>query len=331
MTVQITIFGLGQIGASFGLALAEHKALVTTVGFDRHAEVVRAAKKKNVVDQIKTDLKAAVRDADVVLFCLPANELRETLELVAPVLKQGAVLMDTAPAKIQMAAWTKEILPPGRYYVGISPVLNPDCLGQAGSGLEAARADLFKRGMFIISNPPGTSGEALRLAADLAKLAGASTLYADLAEADGLMAAVHVLPQLAAASLLTATVDQPGWREARKLAGSPYVEATALAGHLTDNPEALGAAAILNRENVVRMLNTYMAALIGLRDAIQAENANEVTERLGKAVKNRQTWWSQRQVGDWASTDSQSPELPTLGEHMQQMFLGSRKKPGEKK
>lgn len=330
MTVQVTIFGLGQIGASFGLALAKYQELLTCVGFDRHAEVVREARKRNVVARLETDPLAAVRDADLILFCIPANELRETLELIAPAIKPGAVLMDTATLKSQMAAWTQELLPPDRYYIGLSPVLNPRYLQEPETGLEAAHADLFEHGMLVISNPPGASGDALRLASDLAQLVGAQVLYADLAEADGLMAAVHILPQLASASLLTATVDQPGWREARKLASRPYVEATALADRLIDSPDSLGAAATLNRENVVRVLDTYMAALRGLRDAIQDGNAAEVASRLEKAVENRHTWWGQRQTGDWTAVDNKSPEIPGLGEHLRHMFLGVRKKPGEK-
>ena len=330
MTVQVTIFGLGQIGASFGLALSEHKEILTCVGFDRHAEVVREAKKKQVVARILTDPLAAVRDADLILFCIPANELRQTLELIAPAIKEGTVLMDTAPLKTQMAAWTRELLPPGCYYVGLSPVLNPDYLAEDRFGLEAARADLFQRGLLVISNPPGTSSEVVRLASDLATLVGANTLYADLMEVDGLMAAVHILPQLAASSLLTATVEQPGWREARKLAGRPYVDATALVGHLTDSPASLGAATTFNRENVVRMLDVYMAALRSLRDAIQAGDVDEVTFRLEQAVKGRETWWQQRQSGDWTAADDKPPEIPGLGERFKQMFFGERKKPGEK-
>ena len=37
MTVKITIIGLGQIGASIGLALANHKDQVTTLGYDECA------------------------------------------------------------------------------------------------------------------------------------------------------------------------------------------------------------------------------------------------------------------------------------------------------
>ena len=39
MPVQITIIGLGQIGASIGLALAAHKDKVTTVGHDKEFSI----------------------------------------------------------------------------------------------------------------------------------------------------------------------------------------------------------------------------------------------------------------------------------------------------
>ena len=43
MTVKIAIVGLGQIGASIGLALASHKDQVTTIGYDAVGEVNRKA------------------------------------------------------------------------------------------------------------------------------------------------------------------------------------------------------------------------------------------------------------------------------------------------
>ena len=45
MPVQITIIGLGQIGASMGLALASHKDILR-IGHDKKAEVEREALKK---------------------------------------------------------------------------------------------------------------------------------------------------------------------------------------------------------------------------------------------------------------------------------------------
>ena len=77
----------------------------------------------------------------------------------------------------------------------------------------------LKKGLIGIVSPPQTDSGAIKLAADLTRLVGADPLFADPVEVDGLMSATHLLPQLLAAALLNATIDQPGWREAQKLAG----------------------------------------------------------------------------------------------------------------
>ena len=45
MTIQISIIGLGQIGASIGLALSEHKNL-QIVGHDKNLNTAKALLKK---------------------------------------------------------------------------------------------------------------------------------------------------------------------------------------------------------------------------------------------------------------------------------------------
>ena len=85
---------------------------------------------------------------------------------------------------------------------------------------------------------------------NLVKLLGAMPLLMDTAEADGIFSAMHILPQLAAAALLDTTVDQPGWQEARKLAGRPY--ATVTAGVAYHDDVALAWRELLSK--TVRML-----------------------------------------------------------------------------
>ena len=45
MTIQLTIIGLGQIGASIGLALADHADKITRIGTDIDGKVMREAQK----------------------------------------------------------------------------------------------------------------------------------------------------------------------------------------------------------------------------------------------------------------------------------------------
>jgi prephenate dehydrogenase len=330
MAVQITIIGLGQIGASIGLALAEHNELVQRIGHDRELPVAKQAQKRGALDQVKINVPSAVRSADIVLLSLPISEVRAMLELIGPDLKKGAVVMDTTPVKQAVAGWAEELLPEGRFYVGLVPVLNPAYLHRSEVGGEAARADLFHNGLMVISASPATPGEAIRLASDLTRLVGASPLFTDLAEADGLMAATHILPQLGAAALLSTTVDQPGWREGRKLAGRAYAAATAPLVY-QDEVGAICDAALLNRQNVVRLLDGMIASLQGLRNSIAEEHLDDLTNRLERARKGRERWWQQRQAADWLTAEEKPPKAPAASEFVQHLVIGVHKRPGRQK
>lgn len=327
MTIQITIIGLGQIGASIGLALADRHDLLTRIGHDKDPRVAKEAQKKGAVDQIQHNLPTAVRDADIVLLCLPVSEIRETLEVIAQDLKEGTVIMDTAPIKDAVIAWVKELIPAERFYVGLVPVINPACLHETAVGIEAARSDLFHKGLFMVAPPPGAPGEAVRLASDLARLVGAAPLFTDPSEADGLMTATHLLPQLVAAALLNITVDQPGWKEARKLAGRAYAAATAPAA-FQDQSNALCDAVLLNRVNVVRMLDGMLASLQYLRDGIDAGDKEDLAARLDQAQEGRNRWWNERTTASWLDADKlDTSDIPSFWDRM----FGIRKPPGRKK
>lgn len=320
MSVQITIIGLGQVGSSIGLALAEQKS-IKRVGHDKNYETARAAHKAGAVDETKINLPASVIDANIVLLCLPLSEMRETLKFIADDLQEGTVILDTAPAKAKVATWVNEFIPRGRHYVGLAPAAGANYLHGIDLGVEAARADLFKNGLFLVNAPSGTPGEAVKLATDLIELLGAQSMFTDPVEADGLLAATHLLPQLAAAALLDATVDQPGWIEARKVAARPYATVTAaLAYH--DEAKSLGEAALGNRENVIRVLDAYMASLQELRDDINSADEQSVAEFIEDAVKARDRWLHERTRADWQNQVTQTDSTP-FGERLNQMIFGN--------
>ncbi|HLO31219.1 MAG TPA: hypothetical protein VK249_18870, partial [Anaerolineales bacterium] len=137
----------------------------------------------------------------------------------------------------------------------------------------------------------------------------------------GIFSAMHTLPQLAAAALLDTTIDKPGWQEARKLAGRPYATVTAGAAFYDDSA-SLGESALENRENIVRLLNTYISALIRLRDEIDTDDREAVTAHLEDSLKRRNRWIDERNSAKWV-TDGEQYEAPSLGERMNQLFLGS--------
>jgi prephenate dehydrogenase len=327
MAVQLTIVGMGQIGASIGLALAKHKELVNRIGHDRDYQIARSAEKMGVVDQISHNLPSSVKDSDIVLLALPADQMYDTLELIASELKDGAVVMDTAPVKENMVQWVKELLPAGRHYVGLTPVINPIYLYNREKGIEAAQAELFHSGMIVIVAPPQTPSGAIKLASDLTRLLGSRPLFADPVEIDSLMAATHILPQLMAVALLNMTIDQPGWQEGRKIAGRGYAQVTAPVGDM-DDPSALCSAALYGSENVLRLLGSLIAGLQSIRLDLQENDREALTERLERAFRGRERWWKERQKADWAGEEIPQSDAPARASNMfgNLLAFGSRRK-----
>jgi prephenate dehydrogenase len=309
MTYQITIVGLGQIGGSVGLGLKEHKEKIRRVGHDRDPKVNQAALKMEAIDRGEFNLPRSVEQADLVLLCLPLDQIYDTLKVIARVLKEGCVVMDTGPAKEVVSNWAGELLPDRRHYVGLTPVLNPIYLEEHASGLEVAHADLFRNSLIAVSAPQQTSSEAIKLSADLVRLLGASPMFTDLHEIDGLMAATHVLPQLISAALVNATVDQPGWRDASKIAGRAYAEVTGPIAQLGD-PKSLGTSVMQNRQNVLRVIDNIVATLQAMQEDIEQDNEEALMKRLERANKGREAWWSQRHSSNWQADNQPVPDLP---------------------
>jgi prephenate dehydrogenase len=333
MTAQITIIGTGRMGASVGLALASQKDQLFRVGHDRQHAVAAQAEKLGATDKTINNLFQAVENADIVLLAIPVDEVYEVLKLIANDLKQDAVVMDTSPCLVAACQWAKELLPEGRHFITLAPSQNPQYLLEMESGPQAAHADLFKNSLITICTPAGSDAGVIKLATDLTTLLGASPYFADALEYDGLTAASNTLPRLAAAALVNATMNQPGWVEGRKLAGRAYTVATEPLLHL-DDEKKLGRSAILNKDNVVRVIDNYIQNLTAIRQAVLNEDQETLQKLVGGAVKGRESWLSERYRGNW-DKPATNTELPSAGETIGRLFLGGlmrrRDKPEEKK
>ncbi len=118
----------------------------------------------------KVNLHSAVEGADLVILSVPLHEVRDTLNMISADLKEGAVVLDTSPARRQGEALARELLPAGRYYVGLVPAIQSGHLLETGGGLEGARADLFQGATCLVCSMPGLPENAVRLATDLLKI-----------------------------------------------------------------------------------------------------------------------------------------------------------------
>jgi prephenate dehydrogenase len=328
MTIQITIIGLGQIGASLGLALGGSKEGTLRVGHDRSPEAAKKAEKIGAVDKVVFNLHQSVEKADYVILAIPVDQIQETLKHIAPDLKENTILLDTSYAMTAVSQWVKELFPVGCCFATLAPSLNPKYLEENKTGSAAAHADLFHKSVMVITSSTGMNPEGVRIAAELASIVGASPLFADPLEFDGLTSASHFLPQLAAAALAHAVMDQPGWREGRKLAGKAFTVATLPLAQAED-AKSLAENVLLNRAVILQVIDNYISELHALRFAIDEQDAAGLQQQLKSAVQARELWWQERGEAAW-ETNTHAP-MPTTRDMLGSLIGVRPKKQTEKK
>ena len=280
--VQITVVGTGCIGASIGLALHQAAQPLLVVGHDKQPNNAGAARKLKAVDRTDWNLPNACENADVIVLALPLNAIEETLKAIAPCLKEGCVIADTAILKQPVLTWAEQLLPDTVSFVGGDPLVTA-----AAAGPAAARADLFQGSLFCVTPSPRAHPDAVSLVSSLVSLLGARPFFLDAAEHDGLMAGAVQLPQAMALALWRSAVADPGWRDMRKMAGGEYDALGALMG---EDADPLAGALLSNRGHVLPWLDAYMDQLRALRKML-AEGTPESLSQFGEQAMDARRQW----------------------------------------
>lgn len=289
----VTIVGLGLVGGSIGLALRQAEAALAVVGHDKESSASKKAKKLGAVDRTEWNLVSACEESDLIILSTPAGAIAPTLQAIGPYLRPGCVIMDTAALKGPIMASAAEILPDEVHFVGADPIISGPVEGE---GIEAARADLFENGLFCVVPSLDADPNAVKLATDLIALLGARSLFVDPAEHDGMLAGVEHLPAVLAVALLEMAVQQPTWRELRKLAGPSFESATSLA---STEAETYRDMLLPNQDNVLRWIDAFSASLASLRQALVDGEPEVITQRFEAALQERRKWLRDRAEGQW--------------------------------
>jgi prephenate dehydrogenase len=326
MTIQISIIGLGQIGASIGLALAEHKDEIYRVGHDKDRSAVGFAKANDVIDKTTLTLTGAIEKADVVFLTLPLHEIHPVLEHISKDLEDDTLVIDTSPLKAPVLEWVDDFLPENCHYVGFTPVIGSDHLNEMDFGYKTSSADLFDDSLIGITCGKKTTEEAINLAVNLVHLLGASPYFSDPVEIDGLMTTTYLIPRLLAATLLKSSQNSPGWREARKVASKAYKQLTNSFAQ-DEIAGALAAALLGNQENITRVLNDLIRELVDIRDMAGETSQEELKEFFTKLQQGRDIWLQDREAGDWI----EAPRTEIQKRNMLADLLGFRTRSKPKK
>ena len=251
---KIGIVGLGLIGGSIALAARELWPSSLVIAVD-NKDVLETAMRLHAIDVAADDM-IVLAEADVVILAAPVRQNLALLEQLDENVRQAAVVTDTGSTKREIVQAARR-LPPRFTFVGGHPLG-----GAATSGLEHARADLFKGRPWLFTPGDDAAGDGLEKLLAFAAALGAEPRVVTPAAHDRLLAFLSHLPQLTASALMVVVGDAVGG-EGLALAGRGLVDTTRLA---SSPSEIWRDIAVTNADELRVALDTLIAMLVELRD-----------------------------------------------------------------
>ena len=316
---KIAIVGTGLIGASLGMAIRQSMPkAATVVGTDRDRGHSSDAQKMGALDKVENSLRSAVEGADIVVVAVPVTAIRDVFEAVAPYLSHGCLVTDTGSSKGEVMRWAEEALPDHVNFVGGHPMA-----GKETAGPKHAEANLFRNKTYCVIPAPRARADAVNKWVKIVEGIGARHYFIDAGEHDSFVAAASHLPALLSVALVRTTSKSPSWADIAKVASTGYRDITRLA---SGDPIMHRDICSTNSEYIVSWIDAFMYELYDMRERVIKAGEGEpayIEETLGDALYRRQQWMTGSVTPGTNLLDAREP-LPTFGENMGQLLLGSR-------
>ena len=271
---KITVIGLGLLGGSVGLAVSRSLTGVKTAGFSHRAGTRAKARRLKVVDEVFDDIKASVRDADLVVLATPIGNFEETFRQIADALKPGCIVTDVGSTKLMPHRWADKCLPKNIHYVGSHPIA-----GSEQRGVEFCRDDLFYKALCILTTIKTTNKHSLRILKEFWSALGCFVKIMTPAIHDRIFADVSHLPHITAAALVNASDT-----EEIKFAGKGFMDSSRIA---SGPPNIWADVLMTNAQNTVRGIDRLVAELTKLKKVIRSGDRKKIEKLLEAAREKR--------------------------------------------
>lgn len=146
---RVALIGLGLIASSMALAMKRGGVAAEITGYARSQETRDVARELDLCTVCDTAIDA-VRDADLIVLCVPVGAMADVVAEIGPHLKPGATLTDVGSVKRAVFDAVLPHTPDTVHFIGAHPMA-----GTEHSGPRAGFAELFDERWCLIVPPEG--------------------------------------------------------------------------------------------------------------------------------------------------------------------------------
>ena len=274
---KILVVGLGLIGASLCRSLKKNQRSDKIYGYDTNKEVMSYALQNNFIDNIKEDLEIGIKDSDLIVICVPVEQIAKILNTAKFFFNTEKVFTDTLSVKnVILEYLIKNNLEESNNFILSHPMA-----GTENFGIENSCEDLFLNATAMVCPLPFSRPESVETIKEFWELNNCNVIEVDPYSHDKYLAAISHAPHVISFAL------------ARKINNLGYIEEFPWInskGSLSDmtriansDPEAWANILKNNQDNLSDFIDEYLEELSNLKSIIKSDSTSELVSYLKKS------------------------------------------------
>jgi cyclohexadieny/prephenate dehydrogenase len=260
---RLALIGVGLIGSSIARAARAQGVVGSIVTTARSAQTRKRVQELGIADKVVGTNAEAVKDADLVIVCIPVGASGAVAKEIGPHLKMGAIISDVGSVKGSVLRDMAPHLPNNVHFIPAHPVA-----GTEYSGPDAGFAELFVNRWCILTPPENANAEAVERLATFWRALGANVETMSAEHHDLVLAITSHVPHLIAYTIV-GTADELGAvtrSEVLKFSAGGFRDFTRIAA---SDPTMWRDVFLANKDAVLEMLGRFNEDISSLTRAIR--------------------------------------------------------------
>lgn len=274
--------GLGLIGGSIAKALKNADPSIKIIAYDINAETLSLAHREGTADITTSQIDDTFAACDYIFLCAPVSRNDENLAAIKKFLSPACILTDVGSVKTTIH---EHIAAAGlmQQFIGGHPMAGSERIGYQNS-----KALLLQNAYYILTPSDEVSYDKLMAYENLVKKMGAIPLMLTYEQHDFVTAAISHLPHVIASSLVNLVKNTDSEDGIMKMiAAGGFKDITRIA---SSSPIMWQQICLTNGENLSRLLDVYIAALLKAKDAIDTKDADALYDLFDTARTYRESF-----------------------------------------
>ncbi|WP_224825301.1 prephenate/arogenate dehydrogenase family protein [Cognatishimia sp. MH4019] len=267
---RVALIGLGLIASSMFWAMKRGGLVGTVTGYARSEDTRNTARDIGLCDEIYDTASEAVKDADLVVLCVPVGVMGAVAAEIAPALKEGATITDVGSVKREVIDAVGPHLPGNVHFIPGHPLA-----GTEHSGPRSGFAELFDNRFTLLVPVEGSDPKATATLRALWEGMGAKVEEMDPDHHDLVLAVTSHAPHLIAYTMVGVADDlrRVTDSEVIKYSAAGFRDFTRIAA---SDPTMWRDVFLNNKDATLEILGRFTEELFALQRAIRTGDGDHL-------------------------------------------------------